>query len=128
MWFSISTSQSYSKIKNSSTRKSLLTYFMPIGVFFLILFLGMALLNTWYKSDVTKLSFKIEKLKREKALLKDELIKLNIEVERLTSPERIRKEIAPKFNMVLPKNKPLELKAIEPQIFRHRRLGFAENP
>ena len=110
MWFSISTNQSYPKIGNSSTQKSLFTYFMPIWMFFLILFLSMALLNTWYKSDVTKLAFKIEKLKREKALLKDELIKLNIEVERLTSPERIREEIAPKFNMVLPGNKPIELK------------------
>jgi len=82
---------------------------MPIWVFFLIIFLCISLLNTWYKSDTTKLAFKIERLKREKALLKDELIKLNIEVERLTSPERIREEIVPKFNLVLPENRPIEL-------------------
>ena len=110
MLFNMSTNQSYPKIKNSSVRRSLFKYFMPIWVFFLIIFLCLALLNTWYKSDATKLAFKIEKLKREKALLKDELIKLNIEVERLTSPERIRKEIALKFNMVLSVNKPIDLK------------------
>jgi hypothetical protein len=100
---------SYPKIKNPSKPKSLFAYFIPIGVFFLIIFLCMALLNTWYKSDATKLAFKIERLKHEKALLKDELIKLNIEVERLTSPERIREEIVPQFNLVLPENKPIEL-------------------
>jgi hypothetical protein len=70
----------------------------------------MALLNTWYKSDTTRLALKIEVLKRDKEILKDELIKLNIEVEQLTSPERIREEIAPKFKTVLSKNKPIELK------------------
>jgi cell division protein FtsL len=106
----ISTNQSYPKIKTSSARKSLLASFMPIWVFLLLIFLCMALLNTWYNSDTTKLAFKIENLKREKELLKDELIKLNIEVEQLTSPERIREEIVPKLNMVLPENRPIELK------------------
>ena len=106
----ISTGRSYPKNKISSTRKSLLTHFMPIWIFFLLIFLCMALLNTWYNSDTTKLAFKIEDLKQDKELLKDELIKLNIDVERLTSPERIRERIAPKLNMVLPENGSIELR------------------
>ncbi|MBC8229969.1 cell division protein FtsL [bacterium] len=106
----ISTNQSYPKIGTFSARKSLLASFMPIWVFLLLLFLCMALLNTWYNLDTTKLASKIDSLKQEEELLKDELIKLNIEVERLTSPERIREEIVPKLNMVLPENGPIELK------------------
>jgi len=100
----------FSRKKISSTKKSLFTGFMPIGIFFLLIFLCLALLNTWYNSDTTKLAFKIETLKQEKELLKDELIKLNIEVERLSSPERIREKIAPKLNMVLQDSGAIELK------------------
>jgi cell division protein FtsL len=107
----ISTNRSYPKIKNSQTfRKSLFARFMPIWVFLLLIFLCMALLNTWYQSDTTRLASKIEEQKREKELLKDEITKLKIEGEQLTSPERIRKEVAPKLNMVLPESKPIELK------------------
>ena len=108
----ININRSYPKIKNSSQpfRKSLFTRFIPVWIFLLFIFLCMAILNTWYQSDTTRLAFKIEELKREKELLKDELTKLRIEAERLTTPERIRKEVAPKLNMVLPESKPIELK------------------
>jgi len=100
----------YVKSRIQRSRKSLSTYFIPVGILLLIIFFCTAILNTWYKSDTTKLAFQIEELKRERELLKDELTKLNIEVERLTSPEHIRKEIAPRFNLVLPDKKPVELK------------------
>jgi len=108
----VPTNRSYPKSKSSSQpfRKSLFARFMPVWVFLLLIFLGMALLNTWYQSDTTRLASKIEEQKREKELLKDELTKLKIEGEQLTSPERIRKEVAPKLKMVLPESKPIELK------------------
>ena len=90
-------------------RKSLFTYFIP-GILFLVIFLCMALFNCWFKYDTNKLSSQIDGLRMERELLIDEVAKLSdIEVEQFTSPERIRK-IANKFNMILPKEKPIELK------------------
>jgi len=95
--------------KQGKINKLSLTPPAIIGILLLSMFVCMALANAWFRADITKLAFEVNKLEQQGNLLKDDIARLDIEVGKLTSPERIRQDIAPQLGMVLPKAKPIIL-------------------
>ena len=92
--------------RQGQVKKFNLTLPSIIGIFLLSIFICMALANTWFRADVTKLAFEVDELNKKGNLLKDDIAGLKIEIGKLTSSERIREEIVTHLGLVLPKSKP----------------------